>query len=503
MTSAPVAALLQRLSTELPDAFVADKALRISRAPGRLDVMGGITEYSGGQICQMGLGQFAAVAVQERDDRQIQAFSFNRYDENQPFTFGISIDDLIRASDHQLRSEFSQPGRRWAAYMVGCLFVLHEQGYVDLKSPTRRGFNLAVASDIPMGAGLGSSAALEVASMIAVVDQLGIARSDQDSDGQGLQLPANANADDKTTLSPVALAGLCQQVENRLVGVPCGLADQLTSCYARGGELFRMVCQPHKILSPLHLPSAIRIVGINSGVTHAIGEEKYICARTSAFMGYRIILEKMKEMGRKVGRELVADPMRGYLANLNLEDYKRFFRQFLPVAMKGREFLQSYAQFDDMLTSIAPDHDYHIQGVTDHHVYEARRIANFIDFLQQAIAAPPHTEQRSRLLDKAGHLMYASNEACNTDAHLGSSECELLVELVRKHEKAGLYGGRISASGIGGTVVVLANISSAADEGLEQIMREYHAQTGRTAQLISGSGTGAWHCGTAELKLAK
>src|SRR5262249_29337330 len=90
----PVPVLLQRIKAELSAEFSAAKPIRVSRAPGRLDVMGGIADYTGSLVAEATLAHAAAVALQSRDDRQVQVFSFNLYDEHQPFTFGIPLDSI-------------------------------------------------------------------------------------------------------------------------------------------------------------------------------------------------------------------------------------------------------------------------------------------------------------------------------------------------------------------------------------------------------------------------
>src|SRR5215218_9344891 len=91
----PVPTLLRRLRAELSADFPPGRPVRVSRAPGRLDVMGGIADYTGSMVCELPLDRAAAVAVAPLDDRQLQVFSFNLYDEHQPFTFRIPLDALV------------------------------------------------------------------------------------------------------------------------------------------------------------------------------------------------------------------------------------------------------------------------------------------------------------------------------------------------------------------------------------------------------------------------
>ncbi len=101
-----------RSRIELTADFDFSRPLRISRAPGRLDVMGGIADYTGSLVCELPLDRAAAVVLQERRDREFQVFSFNLFDEHRPFTFRIPLDSLaaIQPSD-QLSRERAGPSR--------------------------------------------------------------------------------------------------------------------------------------------------------------------------------------------------------------------------------------------------------------------------------------------------------------------------------------------------------------------------------------------------------
>jgi galactokinase len=472
----PVPTLLNRVLAELSTDFAPGKPIRVSRAPGRLDVMGGIADYTGSLVCEMPLDRAAAVALQPRDDRQVQVFSFNLYDEHKPFTFRIPIDGLVNHPVEMLRKEFREPGRKWAAYLVGCLLVLHSELLIDLFAPSQTGLNLALYSTVPLGAGVSSSAAIEVATMMNLVDHFGL----------------------RERLDPLRLAALCQRVENLIVGAPCGIMDQVTSCVGEADSLLRLVCQPHELLPAIQLPPGVRVLGINSNVKHEVGGGAYGRTRCAAFMGHRIILEKMRDMGRATGRELADDPMRGYLANLDPDDYKNLFRRSVPEVMRGREFLDRYGSTIDTVTTVEPDVEYQVQHATDHHVLEARRVRRFVEFLEAARTADG--PERTANLDRAAHLMYASHQSYTMDAMLGAPECDLLVQLVRERERAGLYGAKITGGGSGGTVAILANASAQADEAIAQIMSEYERHTGNQPEAFLGSSPGAWYTGTAVVK---
>ena len=506
----PVPALLARTRAELGATFDVARPMRVSRAPGRLDVMGGIADYTGSLVCEMPLDRAAAVVLQERDqprDRELQVFSFNLLDEHQPFTFRMSIDDLAGADGEALRKEFNEPGRKWAGYVAGCLFILHEQGLIDLRDRSISGINLALLSTVPLGAGISSSAAIEVATMMNLVDHFslrGMAVS-ATRNREAILRPAAEGAagrssahgrDAHATIGPLSVAALCQQVENRIVGAPCGIMDQVTSCAGEAGALLRLLCQPHELQPPLKLPPDVRVIGINSNVKHSVGGGEYGRTRCAAFMGHKIILEKMRAMGTAGGRTLERDPMNGYLANLAADDYKRYFRPYLPETMRGRAFTEQFGQTIDTATKVDPDVDYHVLGAADHHVLEAQRVRNFAAFLEEAGGHPAGTRAAGEPLDKAGHLMYASHLSYTNDARLGADECDLLVDLVRQNERAGLYGAKITGGGSGGTVAVMCDASERADRAIEEIMREYQKRTGRKPEAFTGTSPGAWAVGT-------
>jgi L-arabinokinase len=439
--------------------------------------MGGIADYTGSLVCELPLDRAVGLVLQERTDRELQIFSFNLYDEHQPFTFHMPLLGLATTTAEKLRAELNEPGRRWAGYIAGCLFILHERKLIDLRSPQVHGMNLALLSTVPMGCGVSSSAAIEVATMMNLVDHFNL----------------------RDQIDPLELASLCQQVENRICGAPCGFMDLVTGCAGHKDSFLRLICQPHELQSPLKIPEGVRVIGINSNVKHSVGGGQYGITRCAAFMGHKMILSKMREMGVAAGKPLLGDPMNGYLAKLDLDDYKRYFRPYLPEFMSGRDFLDNFGATIDTATKVDPAITYSVQHATDHHVFEASRVKNFCEHIEAATRFGRETREGGLSLDKAGHLMYASHLSYTVDAMLGADECDVLVDLVRAHERAGLYGAKITGGGSGGTVAVLANISSRADEAIAEIMAEYAKRTGRKPEAFTGSSPGAWEVGTTQM----
>jgi galactokinase len=237
----------------------------------------------------------------------------------------------------------------------------------------------------------------------------------------------------------------------------------------------------------VRLPEGQRFVVVDSGIE--FGPDRQQALRRSlwaAEMGKMMILEKMFEIGEAAGRELMGDPMNGRLGNLSLDDYKQFFRGYLPESVLGGSFLERFGLVKARGMALEMEESYRVQGATDHQVHEAARVRGFLGFIQQVLAHPAGTKERGLALDKAGHLMYASQVSLSRDAMAGCGECELLVELVRRHEREGFYGAKMIDLGPRGLVAVLANRGERADAALAGIVGEYKRQTGREAVLVGG-----------------
>lgn len=472
-------ALLRRAKQELSADFDFARPVRVSRAPGRLDVMGGIADYTGSLVCEMPLDRAAAVTSQPRDDGVVQVFSFNLHDENQPFTVRMPVAALAKASVGELRAELNDPGRRWAGYVLGCFIIARDAGLTDIAKDFG-GLSIALLSTVSLGAGISSSAAIEVATMMNLLPGTG---------------SKSAEHSDHEAAAAMRVAAMCQRVENHVVGAPCGIMDQVTSCYGRQDALLKLLCQPHDVQGFAHLPGGVRVVGINSNVKHSVGGGMYGKTRCAAFMAHAMILQKMRDFGLAAGKTLLSDPMKGYLANLQTDDYKSLFRQYLPESMRGADFITRFGKTIDTATAVDPDTDYHVQPAADHHVLEPMRVRHFVEFVERAGELPPGAEEQQALLHKAGHLMYASHKSYTDKALLGADECDLLVDLVRQNERSGLYGAKITGGGSGGTVAVLCQSTPAADVAITKIMADYRTRTGNQPELFNGSSPGAWWVG--------
>ncbi len=441
------------------------RPVAIARAPGRLDVMGGIADYSGSLVLELPLAEATLAAVQQIDEPDWHIASLDAEAEARLRCVTIPADAVGKMAEESYESArryfAARPDESWAAYVAGAALVLMRERNV---SPPP-GLLLRIWSAVPEAQGVSSSAALEVAAMRALAQVWGV------------------------ELDGVELAPLCQVAENLVVGAPCGIMDQMTAALGQQDHLLALLCQPAEIKGFVRLPPELRVWGIASGVRHAVSGSDYTSVRVGAFMGYRIIAELAGlevEGPDDSGVVHVDDPeWHGYLANVEPEEFDRRFAPQLPQQLAGSEFLERYRGTTDRVTRVEPERTYAVRQPTAHPIDEHARVRRFAQLLAQ-----PVDEQRAgRQLEALGELMYGSH-ASYSACGLGSEGTDLLVELVRRAGKAaGLYGAKITGGGSGGTVAVLGRPE--AEASVHQVAREYSERSGRETYVFSGSSPGA------------
>jgi L-arabinokinase len=431
----------------------------IARAPGRLDLMGGIADYSGSLTLELPIREATFAAVQHSGDAAVKVTSLDLTGHQAPRHASFPVAELSEhASDYaSAQAYFARAGaERWPAYVAGALTALQQDFGLEL----RQGVNIVVVSSVPEGMGVSSSAAVEVAALKALAGLF------------------------QREIGAFDLALACQRVENRVVGAPCGVMDQMTSSAAKEGHLLELLCQPATIQGRSRLPAGLAVWGIDSGLRHRVSGADYTDVRVAAFMGYRIIAEQLglDVQAVSAGQVKVRDPrLRGYLANLPADELERDLREALPERLGGAEFLARYAGITDSVTRVAPDKTYRVRAATAHPVHEHRRTSEFRDILPNA--AEPGVAAR------LGELMYEAHQSYSA-CGLGSSGTDLIVDLVRERgPEQGFYGAKITGGGSGGTVAVLTG--SDAHEMVMSLARDYAARSGHRPHLFWGSSPGA------------
>jgi L-arabinokinase len=442
----------------------------VTRAPGRLDVMGGIADYSGALVLQLPIQEATHVALQKDGARRLRIVSLDAEARQGAAAFELPLAALEADGapiDYAAaRALFQADGaRRWAAYVAGAFLVLRRERGIEFPCGAR----ILVSSTVPAGKGVSSSAALELAVMHAVA--------------AAFELP----------LAPREQALLARQVENEVAGAPCGVMDQMTAACGEAGRLLALLCQPAELQDGVALPDDLAVWGIDSGERHAVSGSDYASVRIGAFMGYRILAERAGLPARVLpdGRVEIEDPLwRGYLANVTPSELFGRFAGALPERLAGAAFLARYAGTTDPVTRVDAARAYAVRAAAEHPVLEHFRVRAFAELVAGAAA-----ERRRELL---GELMYQSHASYGR-CGLGSPGTDRLVDLVRSAGAgSGLYGARITGGGSGGTVAVLG--SREAGPAVAAVAERYGQETGRRPLVFSGSSPGAHAFGTLRLR---
>ncbi|HXR06748.1 MAG TPA: hypothetical protein VN765_05425, partial [Candidatus Acidoferrum sp.] len=412
----------------------------VSRVPARLDVMGGIADYSGANVCEAVLGRGILLALQPRNDRTLRIRSLQAGQRNLPAETRIPLDYFAAGDGLADYAEVRalchvNPLVNWAAYIGGSIFTLLKEEPVQLPF----GFSMLLLSAVPMNVGIGSSAAVEIGALNCLNAYLGI------------------------QLDPARLARLGQIAENHVVGAPCGIMDQISVTSGRQGRLTHILCRPGRVMGEVEIPSGTGFVGINSMVRHSVAGNPYGDVRIGAFMGKRIINDIRAGTGRAA---------LDYLTELPLAEFEAQFAQEIPGQMVGSEFLARYKTHDDPVTKIQPDATYRVAGPTRHAIEENERVLRFMESLRAAKAGA------SPALESAGECMFAAHESYRDNCRLSVAEVDFLVDAVRKRgAKSGLFGAKITGGGTGGTVAVFGRLA-ALREHIPQIAMEYSRRVG-------------------------
>jgi galactokinase len=275
---------------------------QIFAAPGRVNLIGEHTDYAEGFVMPAAIDFATLAAISPRTDGQIVIYSENFAEE-----VSHPADALPLRSD--------QATGKWPDYPVGVLAILAGQGY---KIPA---FSLTLWGDVPLGSGLSSSAAIEVATATAVTAFLGI------------------------SIPGPALARLCQRAENEFVGASCGIMDQFISVNGREDHALLLDCRDLSFrLAPI--PADVALVIANTMVKHSVAGSGYTTRRAEVEEACRILATHRPEIK--------------FLRDATLADLEAWGHEIPPNALKRArhvitENLRTVAAADALMRNDMPE----------------------------------------------------------------------------------------------------------------------------------------------------
>lgn len=252
---------------------MAQKTIKCS-APGRVNLIGEHTDYNDGYVMPCAIEFRTHVALSPRTDRKLTVSS---HEFPQPAEFDLGQLPRERTGD-------------WPDYVLGVAIVLQCMGY------SLNGADLVVSGNVPVGAGLSSSAAIEVASALALL-----------------------NAND-ITLPQVEIARLCRKAENSFVGARVGIMDQFVSCAGRAQHALLLDCRSLEYRH-IPIPAGIAIVVCNTMVKHALSGGEYNRRREECEQGVRLLKQWYPRL--KALRDISLPELEKYANEMPGTIYKR------------------------------------------------------------------------------------------------------------------------------------------------------------------------------------
>ncbi len=221
-----------------------EQASFIARAPGRVNLIGEHTDYNDGWVLPAAIDYDVRAAIKARPDQTVRLYSLD-FDQDDSFDLEAPI-------------ELADESKSWSNYVRGVASILKQEGY------RLRGMDAVISGNVPRGAGLSSSAAIELATITAFRILNGL------------------------DISPVKAALYCQRAENEFVGMRCGVMDQFISSLGQANQALLIDCRSLEYqLVPL--PAGASIVVVNSGVPRALVDSAYNERRSQCEEGSRIL----------------------------------------------------------------------------------------------------------------------------------------------------------------------------------------------------------------------
>jgi galactokinase len=263
-TTENVPSLSYRVKEKFRSVFAESNPL-IVRSPGRVNLIGEHTDYNHGFVLPAAINKAIYMAVSRRSDDELHLVSL---DLDRQYTG--SAKKVVPSSLH------------WPDYILGVVQQIQALGH------ELGGFNCVFGGDIPLGAGMSSSAALECATAFAVNQLFGLG------------------------LDPMAMVKLAQRAENVFVGVQCGIMDQFASMFGKRNHVIRLDCQSLEYAYVPFDTAGIRIVLLDTNVKHSLASSEYNTRRQQCEAGVKMIQAHHPEV--KSLRDVSMDMLKAYVA---------------------------------------------------------------------------------------------------------------------------------------------------------------------------------------------
>jgi galactokinase len=378
------------------EAIFGDSPEFVVSAPGRVNLIGEHTDYNEGYVFPVAIDKYIHIAVRKRSDRR---FVLHALDVNESAELNL---DALRPIPSNAPT--------WSYYLIGVASLLQESG------DEITGMDAVITGDVPIGAGLSSSAALSVSAALAFLSN---------------SKPASSLNNEGEEAHKKKLAALCQRVEHEFVGVNCGIMDQTISLLGRADHGLFLDCRS---LEYEHVPlnlGAHCIAICNTKVKRELAASEYNKRRAECEKGVDILSQSI--------------PGISSLRDITLTDYEKYEGKLPALTQKRcRYVIEENTRVLDAVAVLKTRH------------------------LQTA-------EKTDESLIQFGRLMNASHNGLRDDYEVSCSELDLLTDIARSI--TGVIGSRMTGAGFGGCTVNIVH-RDVLETFQTLVTTEYHKQTG-------------------------
>jgi galactokinase len=374
-------------------------------APGRVNLIGEHTDYNDGFVLPIAVNRVTAFAGRARSDRRVRLWS-NQFQEHAE----ISLDDLPDAFDRQ-RDQLPT----WARYVLGVITELLKAG-IPLS-----GFDAVIDGDVPLGGGMSSSAAIEVAAVNACA-----------LFSQGKFTIGDHNA----TLTPMQVAAICQKAEHSATGLQSGILDQAASCLGQPGKALLLDCRSLEFnYLPFDVPGFSLMV-IDTGVRRELASSGYNERRKQCEEATKLLREMLieREPDKQAARNIQS------LRDITLEQFYHYGERLPEVLRKRAGYVIS----------------------------EDARVLETVKYL------------RLEEYEEIGLLLWLSHAGLRYEYEVSSPELDALVDIAK--QVPGVLGARMMGGGFGGCTINLVR-NEALDAMRSTVEQQYQQRTGKQATI--------------------
>ncbi len=372
-----------------PPAFIAS-------APGRVNLIGEHTDYNDGYVFPVAIDKYINIAARKRPDRRVTLYALDVDD-----SWEFSLDTL---------SAIPPETPTWSHYFIGVASLLQTSG----REIT--GIDAVITGDVPIGAGLSSSAALSVAATLAFLT------AGSELVGDGFPVPED---------NKKKFAALCQRVEHEFVNVKCGIMDQTISLLGKENHALFLDCRSLEYEQiPLNLGEhAIAIC--NTKVKRELAASEYNKRRAECERGVDILSRWI--------------PGISSLRDIALTNFKKHEEELPALTQKRCRYV----------------------------IEENARVLEAVSVLKGRSQSA--SEETDASLIRFGSLMNASHNGLRDDYEVSCKELDLLTDIARSIR--GVIGSRMTGAGFGGCTVSIVH-QDALEIFQTRVTTEYHEQTG-------------------------